>query len=183
MADIKLDGQTLATASGSTITLNSGVQFPAGVEIGNCSLWYANTSGQSGSTNAWSLRNMDVKTHTSNCAVTFSSNRWSFDQSGSYVMDAILSVYRTDYTRLAFGVDGSITFYGLWSAYVSSEVGSGLTACNGYRFDVLSSEITGGASEKLFGLYLWSSNGGGTYVTTSGTGDHKNSMVTIKRVG
>ena len=30
MADIKLDGQTLATASGSTITLNSGVVFPAG---------------------------------------------------------------------------------------------------------------------------------------------------------
>jgi len=40
MADIKLDGQTLASASGSTITLNSGVVFPAGHIVQTSSATY-----------------------------------------------------------------------------------------------------------------------------------------------
>jgi len=53
MTDIKLNNQTLATASGSTITLNSGVVFPAGHIIQTVS--FTSTAGSS-TTNSQTLQ-------------------------------------------------------------------------------------------------------------------------------
>ena len=43
MTDIKLNNSTLATASGSTITLNSGVVFPAGHPVGEAQFFESQT--------------------------------------------------------------------------------------------------------------------------------------------
>ena len=157
--ELQLGGTTLATHTGSgasaKINLDSGVVFPTGVVIGMAFLADV-TDGNGGtpSTSAAVLRTLNTTVFSINCSTTLASNEFSFDEAGTYVINASAPAYQGNRHILQLSDDSGSTFIGVGSAEFNS-TGDGIITrsflCK--NVTVSSSQITGGGSQRDFGLY------------------------------
>ena len=156
---IKLsDDVSINDSAGNVVLGNSGltsnVVFPAGVVIGMAFLAdVTNGTGGASSTSA-ALRKLNTTIFSINCPVTISSNEFSFDEIGTYVIYASAPSYAANRHILRLSDDGGSSFIGVGSAeytFSSNSVVTRSFLCK--NVTVSSSQITGGGSQKDFGLF------------------------------
>ena len=140
------------TISGGTI--GSGVVFPTGVVIGMAFLAdVTNGTGGASSTSA-TLRKLNTTVFSINCPVTISSNEFSFDETGTYVINASAPSYAANRHILRLSDDSGSTFIGVGSTEYTSSSNNVVTRsflCK--NVTVSASQITGGGSQRNFGFY------------------------------
>jgi hypothetical protein len=135
-------------------TIGSGVVFPTGVVIGMAFLAdVTNGTGGASSTSA-TLRTLNTTVFSINCPVTISSNEFSFDEIGTYVIYASAPSYAANRHILRLSDDGGSSFIGVGSAEYTSSSNNVVTRsflCK--NVTVSASQITGGGSQRNFGFY------------------------------
>ena len=135
-------------------TIGSGVVFPTGVVIGMAFLAdVTNGTGGASSTSA-TLRKLNTTIFSINCPVTISSNEFSFDEIGTYVIYASAPSYAANRHILRLSDDGGSSFIGVGSAELTSSSNFVVTRsflCK--NVTVSASQITGGGSQREFGLF------------------------------
>jgi hypothetical protein len=135
-------------------TIGSGVVFPTGVVIGMAFLAdVTNGTGGASSTSA-TLRTLNTTVFSINCPVTISSNEFSFDEIGTYVIYASAPSYAANRHILRLSDDGGSSFIGVGSAEYTSSSNNVVTRsflCK--NVTVSASQITGGGSQRDFGLF------------------------------
>ena len=143
------------TISGGTI--GSGVVFPTGVVIGMAFLAdVTNGTGGASSTSA-TLRKLNTTIFSINCPVTISSNEFSFDEIGTYVINASAPAFGANRHILRLSDDGGSSFIGVGSPEYTEQTASSIYVttrsflCK--NVTVSSSQITGGGFQKDFGLF------------------------------
>ena len=156
---IKLsDDVSINDSAGNVVLGNSGltsnVVFPAGVVIGMAFLAdVTNGTGGASSTSA-TLRTLNTTVFSINCPVTISSNEFSFDEIGTYVIYASAPSYAANRHILRLSDDGGSSFIGVGSAEYTSSSNNVVTRsflCK--NVTVSASQITGGGSQRDFGLF------------------------------
>ena len=135
-------------------TIGSGVVFPAGVVIGMAFLAdVTNGTGGASSTSA-TLRKLNTTIFSINCPLTISSNEFSFDETGTYVINASAPSYAANRHILRLSDDSGSTFIGVGSTEYTSSSNNVVTRsflCK--NVTVSASQITGGGSQRNFGFY------------------------------
>ena len=157
---IKLgDDVSINDSAGNVVLGNSGltsnVVFPTGVVIGMAFLADV-TDGNGGtpSNSAAVLRTLNTTVFSINCPTTIASNEFSFDEAGTYVINASAPVYQGNRHILQLSDDSGSTFIGVGSAEYNDTADYLVTRsflCK--NVTVSSSQITNGGSQRDFGLY------------------------------
>jgi hypothetical protein len=156
----KSDGSTaVLSESGGVVTLNngtigSGVVFPAGVVIGIAFLADVNDGYAGGSSTSYTLRQLNTVKYQINCPITITSNEITFDESGSYVLQAIAPALKSDRHIVRLSDDSGSSFISSGSAaHTGSSENSTTSSFLFTKLVVGAAEITGGANERSFGFF------------------------------
>jgi hypothetical protein len=148
--------------------LDSGLVFPAGHVIGMAFLADVRNGHSGSSSTSATLRVLNTAIFNINCPTTIASNEFSFDEAGTYVINASAPAYSAEGHLLRLSDDGGSTFIGVGTSEFNYNVSSVQTRsflCKDVT--IATSQITGGASQKDFGFWhivnnAYSSNGLGT---------------------
>jgi len=112
-----------------------------------------NGTGGASSTSA-TLRKLNTTIFSINCPLTISSNEFSFDETGTYVINASAPSYAANRHILRLSDDSGSTFIGVGSTEYTSSSNNVVTRsflCK--NVTVSASQITGGGSQRNFGFY------------------------------
>lgn len=157
--EIQLNGTSFASESSGTITVNNGtlsssVVFPTGTVIGMAFLAdVTNGSGGTSSTAA-TLRTLNTSVFNINCPITIASNEISFDEAGTYVINASAPVYKGERHILRLSEDSGSSFIGTGTAEYTATSSSHVTRSFLVKnVSISASEITGAGSQRDFGFF------------------------------
>ena len=142
------------TLSGDTATLGSGVTFPTGVFIGMAFLADVTDGYVGGSSTSATLRTLNQNIFNINCPTTISSNEFSFDESGTYIIYASAPAFRSERHILRLSDDSGSSFVGVGSAEFNVNSNSAATRsflCK--NVTISSTQITGAGSQRDFGFW------------------------------
>lgn len=168
-------GSAPITLSGNAATLGSGVTFPTGVFIGMAFLADVTDGYAGGSSTTATLRTLNQNIFNINCPTTISSNEFSFDESGTYIIYASAPAFRSERHILRLSDDSGSSFIGVGSAEFNVSSNSAATRsflCK--NVTISSTQITGGGSQRDFGFYHIVDNA----KTTDGLGQGNNDTTT-----
>ena len=135
-------------------TIGSAVTFPTGVFIGMAFLADVTDGYGGASSESATLRTLNQNIFNINCPTTISSNEFSFDQSGTYIIYASAPAFRSERHILRLSDDSGSSFIGVGSAEFNVNSNSATTRsflCK--NVTISSAQITGGGSQRDFGFW------------------------------
>ena len=147
-------GNNVLSEANNVVSIGSGVQFPAGHVIGIAFLADVNDGHAGGSSTSYTLRQLNTVKYQINCPITITSNEITFDESGSYVLQAIAPALKSDRHIVRLSDDSGSSFISSGSAaHTGSSENSTTSSFLFTKLVVGAAEITGGASERSFGFF------------------------------
>tara|TARA_S200002703_G_C3733536_1_gene225484 strand:- start:233 stop:814 length:582 start_codon:yes stop_codon:yes gene_type:complete len=157
--EIKLNSVNFASESGGTITVNNGtlgssVVFPTGVVIGMAFLADVTDENAGGSSLTATLRTLNTAIFNINCPTTITSNEFSFDETGTYIINASAPAYIAERHILRLSDDAGSTFIGVGTTEFQTASSTSQTRsflCKDVT--ITASQITGGGSQRDFGFW------------------------------
>jgi hypothetical protein len=158
-ASFKMNGVEVFSENAQVVTMNngtigSGVVFPTGVVIGMAFLADVTDGGAGTSSLTATLRTLNTAIFNINCPTTITSNEFSFDETGTYIIYASAPAYIADRHILRLSDDAGSTFIGVGTAEFQQPSSSTQTRsflCKDVT--ITSSQITGGGSQRDFGFW------------------------------
>ena len=144
----------ITTGTSSGLTLGSAVTFPTGVFIGMAFLADVTDGYVGGSSTTATLRILNQNIFNINCPTTISSNEFSFDESGTYIIYASAPAFRSERHILRLSDDSGSSFIGVGSAEFN--VNSNNAATRSFlckNVTISSTQITGAGSQRDFGFW------------------------------
>jgi len=187
------DGSTeILTESSGAVTLknttiDATATFPTGVVIGMAFLADVHDGSRgTGSLAGDHLRDLNTTLFSVNCPVTISSNEFSFNEAGDYIITAKGTAFAVNNNFVYLSTDGGSTELATGSSrYVHNSGYADVVSTVSTKVTIGASEITSGGSQKDFGVWHYvstanTSNGFG--VGTGGTTVEQFTQVLIHRI-
>jgi hypothetical protein len=168
----------------ANFTATGSDTYPAGIASG--SAFMAGTGGgtsHQGSTTGFQQRILSTVFWEDSCLVTLSSNAFTFDAVGTYVILGTGGVYNSNRHIIKLQYDSTVVSYG-----TCEYTGSGVMTRSFVtgRAVIASGEQTGGGSVKTFSLYTGvqtAVGGNGHGVDSTHTTDEQYTTCTITKIG
>tara|TARA_R110000803_G_C11938775_1_gene316295 strand:+ start:43 stop:654 length:612 start_codon:yes stop_codon:yes gene_type:complete len=169
MAYGTLNAGAITPGSGNTLTLsesivlgtvtagnlsNTAIVYPVGHILGSACLVRVLNGNDGASTTSKSLRTLDTVLYEIGFGVTISSNEWTFDNAGSYLISASAPAYNST-RNICFLYSGTGSTLEATGTSEFSENGSA-TQTRSFLYTKLvvsDAQKTGGGSVKTFGMY------------------------------
>jgi hypothetical protein len=131
---------------------NSAIVYPAGHILGSACLVDVTNGADGTSSTSNSLRKLNTVLYEVGFGVTISSDEWTFDQAGSYLITASAPTYGAQRTisRLYSGTGSTLEATG------TAEYNTAVTNTRSFiitKLVITDAQKTSGASEKTFGIY------------------------------
>jgi hypothetical protein len=143
---------TLGTVTAGT--LGSGITFPTGHILGSACLVRVHNGSDGTSTTSKSLRNLDTVLYEIGFGVTISSNEWTFDNAGSYLISASVPDFNGDrHICFLYSGTGSTLEATGTSEYTENGKGAQTRSFLNTKLVISDAQKTGGGSVKTFGMY------------------------------
>jgi len=157
--EIQLNGTSFASESSGTITVNNGtlgssVVFPTGVIKGVAFLAEVTNGDAGASSTSSTLRTLNTEIYAENCPTTITSNEFSFDETGTYLIQASAPAYKADGHILRISDDAGSSYIFTGSAGYNAVAAAVQTRSFVFgKVTIGSANITGGASQKDYGFW------------------------------
>ena len=169
MAYGTLNAGAITPGSGNTLTLsesivlgtvtagnlsNTAIVYPVGHILGSACLVRVHNGSDGTSTTSKSLRNLDTVLYEIGFGVTISSNEWTFDNAGSYLISASAPAFNCDrHICFLYSGTGSTLVATGTSEYTENGNGAQTRSFLNTKLVISDAQKTGGGSVKTFGMY------------------------------
>lgn len=153
-ASFQLNGQEVFKETSGVVSVGAG--FPAGVIIGAAFLAGVIDGYAGASSTSYTIRSLNNVKYSVNLPVTVDevSNEFTFDEAGSYLIQASAPALKSDRHILRLSEDSGSSFISSGSAAHSAAGDNVVTRSNLFaKLIILEAEKTSGASERSFSFF------------------------------
>lgn len=151
-ASFQLNGQEVFSEASGVVSVGAG--FPAGVIIGAAFLADVNDGYAGSSSTSYTIRPLNTVKYSVNLPVTIVSNEFTFDEAGSYLIQASAPALKSDRHILRLSENSGSSFISSGSAAHSASGDNVVTRSDLFaKLIILEAEKTSGASERSFSFF------------------------------
>ena len=155
MPEIKINNKTFATQTGAAQPIIAdNVKFPAGTIIGAAFLADV-TDGYAGtSSTSYTLRSLNTIKYSINLPVTILSNEFTFNEAGSYLIQACAPALKSDRHILRLSEDSGSSFISSGSAAHNGSTANVVTTSKLFtKLTISETQKSSGANERSFSFF------------------------------
>jgi hypothetical protein len=135
-------------------TIGDNVKFPDGCFIGVAFLADVNDGYAGASSTSYTIRSLNTVKYSVNLPVSIASNEFTFDEAGSYLIQASAPALKSDRHILRLSEDGGSTFISSGSAAYSGSSNNVITSSYLFaKLTITDAQNSGGVSERSFSFF------------------------------